>query len=205
MIYEFRTYDLQPRTLGQYEEIVDKAINGGRQDLSKVFGYWYTEFGLLNRALHVWPYESIEERFAIREKANALDTWPPATGPLLVDQHADIYFPAPFNDESISGDHGPFYELRMYTYATGEIPQVIDAWSKAIDERRKHSTFVGAWYTELGQLNRWAHIWAYRSLEERASVRSEMIAKKIWPAPGGPAPRLQESHLYEPFPFSPLT
>ena len=141
----------------------------------------------------------------MRGQVANLGYWPPATIDLLAGQNTEIYFPAPFNDESISGEQGPFYELRMYEYAAGDIPKVIDAWSNAIDERRKHSPFIGAWYTELGDLNKWAHIWSYSSLEERARVRSEMIERKIWPAPGGPAPIKQASSLFLPFSFSPLT
>ena len=204
MIYEFRTYDLKPRTLSQYDTILKDALSGGRREYSRLFGYWYTEFGPLNQALHVWPYNDLNERAEIRQKVNGVGNWPPATASILAAQAADIYYPAPFNDESIVGDHGPYYELRIYDYSTGEIPAVIDAWSKAIDERRKHSTFVGAWYSEFGGLNKWAHMWAYKSLEERDNVRSEMIAKKIWPAPGGPAPKRQESRLFKPFSFSPL-
>lgn len=205
MIYEFRTYDLKPRTLGQYGPTVEKALAGGRLDHSPLFGYWYSEFGRLNQALHVWPYESLDERLEIRQKTIGVGSWPPATGDLLVGQRSDIFLPAPFNDESITGAQGPFYELRLYTYGTGEIPKVIDAWSKSIDERRKHSPFIGAWFSEHGDLNQWAHIWAYKSLEERSRVRTEMIERKIWPAPGGPAPRIQMSSLFNPFSFSPLT
>ena len=204
MIYEFRTYDLRPRTQGEYQQIVDKALAGGRTKYSPLFGYWYNEFGPLNQVLHVWPYESVEQRNDIRAQVSKLGYWPPASAPLLTGQSSEIYFPAPFNDESITGEQGPVYELRTYTYGTGDIPKVIDAWSKAIDERRKHSPFIGAWYTEFGTLNKWAHMWAYKSLEERARVRAEMIAKKIWPAPGGPAPLRQENRLLVPFPFSPL-
>jgi hypothetical protein len=204
MIYEFRTYDLIPRTLPQYDSILQKSIAGGRKNISPLFGYFYSDFGRLNQALHIWPYESVEQRMTLRDEATKLDTWPPATGDLLTGQSAEIFFPAPFNDESIIGDHGPFYELRSYTYATGDIPKVIDAWSKSIDERRKHSTFVGAWFSELGGLNKWEHIWAYKSLEERSNVRAEMIERGIWPAKGGPVPRSQHSSLFLPFSFSPL-
>ncbi len=205
MIYEFRTYDLKPRTLPQYTSILTDSLAAGRLERSPLFGYWHSEFGQLNQALHVWPYEDLAERAEVREKAVIPGSWPPATGPLLAGQHADIYFPAPFNDESITGAQGPFYELRVYTYATGDIPKVIDAWSTAIDERRKHSPFIGAWFTEFGRLNNWAHMWAYSSLEERSRVRSEMIAQKIWPAPGGPTPLNQTSTLFLPFAFSPLS
>jgi hypothetical protein len=80
----------------------------------------------------------------------------------------------------------------------------IESWGKAIDERRKLSPFIGAWYTELGGLNKWAHLWAYSSLEERAEIRSEAVAKNIWPPKGAPRPRTQANTLYMPFPFSSL-
>jgi hypothetical protein len=204
MIYEFRTYDLTPRTLPQYDSILQKSLAAGRLNYSPLFGYFYSEFGPLNQALHIWPYKDLKERTEIRDQVTGIEEWPPPTAPILEGQSAEIYFPAPFNDESITGEHGPFYELRTYTYAAGDTPKVIDAWSKAIDERRKHSTFIGAWFSELGGLNKWAHMWAYTSLEERTRVRAEMIERKIWPAPGGPAPRKQESKLYLPFGFSPL-
>lgn len=205
MIYEFRTYDLHPRTLSQYESILTKSLASGRLDHSPLFGYFHSEFGPLNQALHIWPYADLNERAEIRERTTGINSWPPATGPLLRGQNSEIYFPAPFNDETITGDHGPYYELRTYTYATGDMPKVIDAWSTAIDERRKHSSFIGAWYSELGDLNKWAHMWAYTSLDERAKVRADMTARKFWPPSGGPAPVTQSNRLYLPFPFSPLS
>jgi hypothetical protein len=204
MIYEFRTYDLKPRSLPEYRSVVDKALAGGRTNYSPLFGYWYTEFGPLNQALHVWPYKDLAERVEVRAKVANLGYWPPPSGPLLAAQSSEVYFPAPFNDEKITGAHGPFYELRTYTYATGDITKVIEAWGKAIGERRKHSPFIGAWYTEFGSLNKWAHMWAYKSLEERARIRADMVARKLWPAPGGPTPLRQENKLLLPFPFSPL-
>src|SRR3989304_810048 len=104
MIYEFRTYDLTPRTLGEYQTVVDKALAGGRTKFSPLFGYWSTEFGPLNQVLHVWPYMDLEERRKVREQVANLGYWPPASGPMLAGQTSEIFFPAPFNDESIKGD-----------------------------------------------------------------------------------------------------
>jgi hypothetical protein len=204
MIYEFRTYDLFPGNLPKYEATLTKSLAGGRLDHSDIFGYFYSEFGQLNQALHIWPYESLDARQAIREETTGITGWPPPTGDLLAEQSADIYFPAPFNDESITGAQGPFYELRTYTYATGETPQVIDTWGKAIEERKKLSPFIGAWYTELGGLNKWAHLWAYPSLEERSRVRKEAVETGVWPPKKAPKPRTQANQLFMPFPFSPL-
>ena len=205
MIYEFRTYDLKPRTLGQYDATLKKSLSAGRLEHSRLFGYWYSEFGLLNQALHIWPYDDLQQRTEVREEVNGIDFWPPATADLLTAQNTEIYLPAPFTDEAITGDHGPYYELRTYTYATGDTPKVIDAWSKAIQERRKHSAFIGAWFSELGDLNKWAHMWAYQSLDERIKVRSDMIARKIWPPADNPVPITQANKLFMPFSFSPLS
>ena len=207
MIYEFRTYNLFPGSLPKYEETLNKSLAGGRLEHSKLFAYMYTEFGPINEVLHIWPYKSLNERLAIREKTTGLSGWPPPTGDLLAGQAAEIYFPAPFNDNTITGNYGPFYELRTYTYATGKTTEVIETWGSAIEERKKLSTFIGAWYTELGGLNKWAHMWAYSSLDERTRVRKEAIDSGIWPpskSKGAPAPRTQESKLFKPFPFSPL-
>ena len=42
MIYEFRTYDLKPRTLGQYDATLKKSLSAGRLEHSRLFGYWYS-------------------------------------------------------------------------------------------------------------------------------------------------------------------
>ena len=204
MIYEFRTYDLRPRTIGEYEKVVGTALAGGRLKYSPLFGYWYTEFGPLNQALHIWTYEDMKHRTEVRAKVANLGYWPPPSGPMLAGQDSSIFLPAPFNDEKITGNQGPYYELRTYRYATGDMPKVIDSWGKAIGERRKHSAFIGCWYSEIGELNIWQHMWAYKSLEERARIRKEMTEKSIWPPAGAPSPWVQTNRLFMPFPFSPL-
>ena len=40
-----------------------------------------------------------------------------------------------------------------------------------------------AWYTELGGLNKWVHIWPYSDLEERNRVREEAVKSPHWPPP----------------------
>ena len=76
---------------------------------------------------------------------------------------------------SITGHH---------TLKPGGIPGVIDRWSTQIAERIKLSPLAGAWYSELGGLNRWCHIWAYKDAAER--LRSERARNEgVWPPRGG--------------------
>ena len=44
---------------------------------------------------------------------------------------------------------GNVYEMRTYTYAPGDIPKVLDGWSKAIDAREKFSPLAACWTSEV--------------------------------------------------------
>ena len=68
MIYEFRTYDLEPRSVEQFGENT-KAKLDGRLKLSPLGGFWYTEMGPLNQVVHIWPYEDANHRSDITSKA----------------------------------------------------------------------------------------------------------------------------------------
>ena len=56
MIYEFRTYDLKPRSVEQFGENTKVKLDG-RLNFSALGGFWYTEMGPLNQVVHIWPYE----------------------------------------------------------------------------------------------------------------------------------------------------
>jgi hypothetical protein len=193
MIYEFRTYDLKPRGVPEFERAFGEKLPQ-RVKHSPLGGLWHTEAGPLNQVLHVWPYESLEHRAEIRAKSVAQGDWPPQfREPVVLNMNSEILFPAPFMKPLSEGKVGPVFELRIYQYETGAIPKVIDAWSKAIDERVKYSPLVGAWYSEFGNLNRWYHMWAYESFEQRIAIRNETREKGVWPAPGNATPVRQEN------------
>ena len=71
--------------------------------------------------------------------------------------------------------------MRLYTYPSEGMPQVLEAWSAAIPERVKFSPLAGCWYSEYGGVNNFIHLWAYKSFEERARIRAETREKGVWP------------------------
>ena len=95
----------------------------------------------------------------------------------------------------------PLYEMRLYTYPSEGMPQVLEAWGAAIPERVKFSPLAGCWYSEYGGVNNFIHIWAYKSFEERARIRAETREKGVWrPPKGSVRPITQESKLLLPAP-----
>ncbi len=202
MIYDFHTYDLKPRSVPELERGVAEVLPA-RLEISPLAGFWHTEAGPLNQILHIWPYEDMAERDEARREMKASNVWGDL-GELVVNMQSDIYLPAPFTRPLEEAEFGPLYEIRTYTYMAGEIAQVIDAWGEAIEEREKYSPLVGAFYSDGGLMNRWTHIWAYQSFEQRMIVREETRALGIWPPASPVVPMHQESKLLIPAEFSPL-
>ena len=207
MIYEVRTYTLRPGTVPDFEERYAKRL-ALRERHSKLGAFWHTEFGPLNQVVHVYPYDDLRHRTAVRAamaqdaERNAM----PGGGEFIVAQEAEIVNPAPFMRPLGSRDYGTgnVYEMRMYTYAAGDIPKVLDAWAKAIEAREKFSPLAACWTTELGGLNKFVHVWAYKSLDERTRIREESRKGGNWPPQSGVRPIRQENKLLIPATFSPV-
>jgi len=211
MIYEVRTYDIKPKSLGEVEKRFGEAYEF-RKTLSPLAAFWHTEIGPLNQIIHVWPYKDIAERDRIRAEAVASGNWPPKIGEFIVNMRSEIFVPFKFSPEIKPGKMGPYFEMRTYTFAPGELGKIQKVWEKALPERLKISPLVGIWYSELGGLNRFTHIWAYPSLNARNETREKASATGAWP-PSAYAKRenlpdallvAQENKIVMPSAFSPL-
>jgi hypothetical protein len=207
MIYEVRTYSLQPGTVAEFESRFAKR-HPLREKHSKLGAFWHPEIGPLNQVIHVWPYEDLQHRAAVRA-AMAKDTelaQLPGGRDFIVAQESEIMTPAPFMHPLGSRDYGTgnVYEMRIYTFAPGDIAKVVDAWGKAIDEREKFSPLAACWTSEVGGLNKFVHTWVYKNLNERAQVREQARKAGVWPPQTGVRPIRQENKILLPAAFSPV-
>src|SRR5487761_2181878 len=76
MIIEMRTYTLQPGTLAEVEKRFGESLPV-REKHSKLAAFWHSEVGPLNQIIHVWAYDSFEQRLAVRAAAMKEAGWPP--------------------------------------------------------------------------------------------------------------------------------
>ena len=211
MIYEMRTYDLKPRSLPEVEKRFGAAYEKRRQ-YSEMTVFWHTEIGPLNQIVHVWPYKDLEERARIRAAAVKDKVWPPDIGEFVVRMQSDIMIPFAISPEIKPGKMGPYFEMRTYTYCAGELSTITKTWENAIQVRLKFGPVCAIWYSELGALNKFVHIWPYQSLDQRDEIRKKAHATGQWPAgkkaeqEGGRDYRLvsQENKIMVPAAFSPL-
>jgi hypothetical protein len=91
---EVRTYTLRPGTLAEFEERFAKRLPL-REKHSKLGAFWHTEFGPLNQAIHVYPYDDLRQRTSVRA-AMAQDTalaQLPGGGDLIAAMESEIMNP----------------------------------------------------------------------------------------------------------------
>ena len=213
MIYEVRTYTLKPGSVAEAEKRFGEAYEG-RKKYSPLAAFWHTEIGPLNQIIHVWPYKDLEERRKIRDAAvkESGGKWPPKTAELMVAQRSDMFQQFEFSPELKPGRQGPFFEMRIYTYQTGQLENLTRAWAHALPYRLKFGPATAIWYSELGGLNKFVHIWPYKTLDERWATRNKTRETGDWPPSAaakkaGLSPYLlsmQENKIVMPAAFSPL-
>lgn len=206
MIYEVRTYRLKLRMVPEFLKVFEEAYENGRKQLSPLAAFFVSEVGPLNEVIHIWPYKDLAEREAVRAEAVKTGVWPPDVSAMIHEMKAEIFNPFPFMTEFLSGEHGPLFEYREYAVNAGTIPGIINGWKDAIDARMELSPCAMAMHTEIGGLNKYVHIWPYKSFEHRAQVRADGVAKSVWPPKGSPKGAIitQDNKLLFAAPFSPL-
>jgi hypothetical protein len=211
MIYEMRTYDLKPRSLAEVEKRFGEAYEK-RKKYSELAAFWHTEIGPLNQIIHVWGYKDLEERAKVREAAVKDGVWPPKISEFIVSQRSEIMIPFSFMQPIEPGKMGPFFEIRTYHFAGGELPVIKKNWENAISVRLEFGPVVAVWHAEFGKVNTFQHIWPYQSLDQREEIRRKSQATGLWPAgkkaekEGGRDYNLisQENKIVVPSAFSPL-
>jgi hypothetical protein len=203
MIIEMRTYRLKPGSTPEVEKRFGEALRD-RVKVSPLGAFFHTEVGPLNRIIHCWPYENLGERSRLRGEAMKLPGWPPKIQEFLEEMESKIIIPAPFSPKLEERRLGNLYEIRTYTMLPGAAPTVIEKWAERIEGRTKLSPLAFCGHTELGGLNQWIHVWAYKDAAERFAIRDQARAAGVWP----PATRgqfvKQENMFVVPAEFSPL-
>jgi hypothetical protein len=203
--YDLRDADV-PVATGSAPE-VEKRFGEAlteRVKVSPLGAFFHTELGPLNHIIHIWPYDDLQHRTRVRSQSIA--NWPPKIQEFIVEMESKIVIAAPFCPAFTPRQHGSLYEIRTYTMLPGVARTVVQRWAERIEGRVKLSPLAAAGHTELGPLNQWIHIWAYKDAAERFRVRDE--ARATGAVLGRRKRRgmfiKQENMLVVPAPFSPL-
>jgi len=96
-LFEIRQYTLTPGSIPGLIDRWSEKIEG-RQKFSPLVAGMYSEFGALNKWVHIWAYKDAAERFSVRAAASAGGNWPARNPPgVVVKQENSFVMPASFS------------------------------------------------------------------------------------------------------------
>jgi hypothetical protein len=212
MIYELRTYTLVPGAMGEYLRLqreIGRGIRGDRY--GTLVGCWTTEFGTLNRYVHLWSYQDAGERQRLRVALMQNPAWRnefmARTPSLVLSQENALLLPVDGVPVTPPGGDRHVYELRSYRAQYQRAPEWLEHFTAVLPVRQTYSPLVGLWTTDAGPLNGVVHLWAYSDLHERADARARALQDPRWQeylANSTPALVEQHSIVLIPTDFSPL-
>ena len=95
-VYELRCYTAKPGAIPLWAEAFQSGLSE-RIQYSKPVGIWFSEVGPLNAIVHLWYYECMDHRAAVRAQALTNETWVntvKATMPFLDTMSSKVLAPA---------------------------------------------------------------------------------------------------------------
>lgn len=100
MIYEMRTYQLQPGRAAEFLRMYHEQGLPLISRYARLIGCWTKESGVLNSVVFVWGYDDFAHRTSQRAKLGQDREWQafvPAMLPYLVHQESVFLTPTPFS------------------------------------------------------------------------------------------------------------
>lgn len=195
MIHELRTYTLRP---GSQPSVAQTSGELGRDirgdNYGKLEGYWTTEIGALNQVVHLWSFDSLDERARLRAALAKNARWQNQYIPKLLDHlvRQEVRLLNPVLPIKAPKNGGNVYELRCYRARPTKVKAWAQLFTEAMPVREQHSPCSGAWISEAGQPNEAVHLWAYPDLNARMQARKGAMADPLWQAFVGQASELIE-------------
>jgi hypothetical protein len=183
MLYEFATLAFHPQNARKATAGAEAYVTA-TEAKGRLLGCWTTDIGTLGRLFVLRGFSDAAELAAERKRA-LFSANPFGAAEVLTGLEMDSYAPFPFLPPVVPGSYGKVYEFRTYHLKPGGLPPTMAAWEAAMPERKKLSPLVINMYA-LDGAPRITHIWPYASLDARAAIRTDAVAKGVWPPKNAP-------------------
>jgi len=210
MLHEIRSYTLIPGKVREYLRLAEEvSLPIRRNDAGVLVGWFHSEFGELNKLVHIWEWKDLEERqrqrAVLRSRPGWVDVYNPQVDKLVYRREVEIIKPE--RAVQAPAEPGNVYELRTYRTHPGMLGTWLQLFKDIMPVREKYSKNVCIWQSEIGEMNQVMHMWVYKDLKERAEVRARAMQDPDWlafVAKGQPMLFHQQSTVLMPAKFSPL-
>ncbi|MDP3138515.1 MAG: NIPSNAP family protein [Burkholderiaceae bacterium] len=144
-------------------------------------GAWTSEFGDLNRLYSLWEFPDELVRAQGQSKLEAAPAWRghiDALDAMAAGRQQMLLKPARL--PAVTAPPGGLYDFRMYDIKPFHVDEYIRLLLDVMPVREKHSRAFGVWRTHAGEVDRIVHLWPYRDLAQRDTVRAAVAAEEGW-------------------------
>ena len=127
-------------------------------------GSWRTTVGPLDTFTHIWEYRGYpgyDMTVARQETQPYYQTYRKEVGNYLVSRRSDLMQEFAFWNTVPPRALGGIFELRTYGLKPGKLLEWEGHWRKGLEVRKNFMEPIGAWFTQIGTLNRVYHIWQF--------------------------------------------
>lgn len=100
MIVEERIYTIQPEKMKEFLALYEREGFPVQTRVLRMLGYFQTEIGVLNQVVHLWAYDSMEDRSRRRAQLQMAPGWKDYAAkakPFYVKQECRIMTPLPWS------------------------------------------------------------------------------------------------------------
>ncbi|KAJ1922346.1 hypothetical protein H4219_000208 [Mycoemilia scoparia] len=212
-LHELATHRIKPDRVEEYSAILSDYYPRIVKELSpstKLVGSWITHIGEQDTAVHIWEYDSysaFSEAQGHIASSKEFQQLQKQIAPLLRKRENQIMLEFGFWTTSSPVTTGGIYELRSYTLLPGRLLEWEQNWRRGVECRKNNEQLMGAWFSQLGDLNQVHHLWAHKDLQTRKETREKAWKEDGWAKTVYNTVRVvqnMKSQILVPLPFSSL-
>ncbi|KAI7868906.1 hypothetical protein BDF14DRAFT_1723688 [Spinellus fusiger] len=212
-VHELQRHHVKPDKVEDYIKLVSiyypMFANDATNDVH-LCGSWSVEVGTLDTFVHIWEYKGYPgHQKTVTKLANdpTYIEFMRQLRPLLISRSNNIMLEFSFWQTSPPKTTNGIYELRKYSLKPGHLLEWEMHWRKGLECRRQFCEPVGAWFSQLGDLNTVHHMWSYPDLQARKITREEAWHVEGWADTVSKTVRFidtMQSYIIRPLNYSPL-
>ncbi|KAL2885721.1 Protein NipSnap -like protein 1 [Ceratocystis lukuohia] len=212
-VHSIVLHDVKPDKVDEYSELVGEFYPRMAQlseNKVNLVGSWRTEIGDSDTFVHIWEYHRYhgyhESRYAITHHPDYVE-FNKKLRTLIYSKKISLMQEFSFWPTSPPRELGGIFELRSYTLHPGNLLEWEHHWRRGLEARREVMEGVGAWFTQIGELNTVHHLWQFPNLEERKLRRDRSWGVKGWSETVHktvPLIQSMKSRILIPMPWSPV-
>ncbi|KAI8849613.1 hypothetical protein BC829DRAFT_369222 [Chytridium lagenaria] len=212
-VHKLQTHNVKPEAWDDYVGLVSEhyaRISENPDFKVRLYGSWKTEIGPLDQALHIWEYnkyQGYDESTLQLSKDAMYQKFMKDLRPMLRSRESQIMLEFAFWEGSSPSFQDGIYELRTYRLKPGRMLEWEHEWKKGLEARRQFVQPVGAWFSQVGDLNYVHHLWAYPNLHVRKEMREASWQVDGWAKTVYNTVRMIDTmhcRIVRPLPSSPL-